>query len=160
MATIHAEVDLRGIGDAAQQLHKLWPTLHDDDIVLLALRGTALRQKLHETHTLDNRGRCQARACRSWWPWRRQSACLTHRILVDCGRADATTLWTYLFNPTGSRPFDMRVHEWLQECAETDKPSTSDPSSTRELHSDYDPATHRITDHVTPPSDPATRRSR
>jgi len=160
MATMEADVDLRCIGQATHQLHELWPTLHDDDIALLALRGTALRQKLHETHPLDDRGRCRARACRSWWPWRRRSACLTYRILVDCGRAGMTTLWTYLFNPTGDRLYDERVNEWLRECVEVGKPPTSDPAPDctvadlhdlpREVRGDHDPAAHRIADHSTP----------
>ena len=160
MATMEADVDLRCIGQATQQLHELWPTLHDDDIALLALRGTALRQQLHEIHPLDDHGRCRARACRSWWPWRRRSACVTHRILVDCGRAGMTTLWTYLFNPTGSRPYDERVDEWLRECVETGTPPTSDPSpdyAVADRHGllgkhrgDHDPAAHRTADHFTP----------
>jgi len=160
MATMEADVDLRCIGQATQQLHELWPTLHDNDIALLALRGTALRQQLHEIHPLDDRGRCLARACRSWWPWRRRSACVTHRILVDCGRAGMATLWTYLFNPTGSCHYDERVDEWLRECVEADKPPTSDPTPgytvadqhdlPGEFRGDHDPAAHRTADHSTP----------
>lgn len=129
MATMEADVDLRCVGEAAQQLYAGWPTMHDDDIALLALRGTALRQKLHEVHPLDDRGRCLARACRGWWPWRRRSACVTHQILVDCGRAGVTTLWTYLFNPTGSCSYDERVHEWLRECSIHPSPTTPPPAA-------------------------------
>ncbi len=128
MATMYADIDLRCIGEAAKQLHTLWPTLHDDDVALLALRGTALRQKLHDAHPLDAGGRCLARTCRSWWLWRRRSACPTHRILVDCGRANVTTLWTSLLHPTGDFLHDARVYEWLHECTNAGRPPTSDPS--------------------------------
>ena len=71
-----------------------------------------------------------------------------------------TTLWTYLFNPTGSRPYDERVDEWLRECVAAGKPPTSDPSpdyAVADRHGlpgkhrgDHDPAAHRTADHFTP----------
>lgn len=151
MATMEADVDLRCIGEAAQQLHGQWSALHDDDIALLALRGTVLRQKLHEVHHLDDRGRCLARACRGWWPWSRRSACVTHRLLVDCGRAGVMTLWTSLFNPTGSRFDDERVHEWLRAC--TLHPSPATPPPAQKLAGDSAAATEPL--HVLPLTDGA-----
>ncbi len=71
-----------------------------------------------------------------------------------------TTLWTYLRNPTGSRPDDERVNEWLRECVEADTPPTSDPPPDctvanrhglpGEVRGAHDPAAHRTADHFTP----------